>query len=191
MFVKVTTENIIEAAKIHSESWKESHKGFCSKEFVEKRDGFSVDITKKKLERPVTHSPETSGIMDRLYEEWWEKACAWGVVVDGELIAAIQTASEEWSNRLRVVDIWISPEYQKLGLGHALMEVAKEQAFLERRRAIILETQSCNVNAIDFYLHEGFTLIGLDKCCYSNNDLERKEVRLELGYFPKKKTPET
>ena len=27
---------LYEAAKIHSESWKESHKAFCSKEFVEK-----------------------------------------------------------------------------------------------------------------------------------------------------------
>lgn len=34
MVVEVTEDNIYEAAKIHSESWKESHKGFCSKEFV-------------------------------------------------------------------------------------------------------------------------------------------------------------
>ena len=37
----------------------------------------------------------------------------------------------------------------------------------------MLETQSCNTNAIGFYLHEGFTLIGFDACCYANNDLER------------------
>lgn len=49
---------------------------------------------------------------------------------------------------------------------------------------MILETQSCNINAIRFYMHEGFTLMGLDTCCYSNNDLERKEVRLELAWFP-------
>ena len=29
---------LYEAAKIHSESWKESHKAFCSKEFVEKHN---------------------------------------------------------------------------------------------------------------------------------------------------------
>lgn len=34
MFVKVTEENIEAAAKIHSESWRESHKSFCSEEFV-------------------------------------------------------------------------------------------------------------------------------------------------------------
>ncbi len=64
------------------------------------------------------------------------------------------------------------------------MEAAKEQAVRENRRAVILETQSCNVNAIGFYLHEGFTLIGLDTCCYSNEDIRRREVRFELGWFP-------
>ena len=64
------------------------------------------------------------------------------------------------------------------------MELAKNQARSEGWRAVILETQSCNVDAIGFYLHEGFTLIGLDTCCYSNRDIERREVRLELGWFP-------
>ena len=32
--VKITDNNIRDAGKIHSESWKESHKNFCSEEFV-------------------------------------------------------------------------------------------------------------------------------------------------------------
>jgi len=35
-FVKVTELNIADAGRIHSESWKESHRSFCSAEFVEK-----------------------------------------------------------------------------------------------------------------------------------------------------------
>lgn len=35
-FVEVTEQNIADAGRIHSESWKESHRGFCSAEFVEK-----------------------------------------------------------------------------------------------------------------------------------------------------------
>jgi len=81
----------------------------------------------------------------------------------------------------------VAEKYQKQGIGHGLIEMAKEQARRQHCRAIILETQSCNVNAIDFYLHEGFGLIGLDTCSYKNNDLQRKEVRLELGWFPEEK----
>ena len=34
MNVKITENNISEAGEIHSESWKESHKGFCTDEFI-------------------------------------------------------------------------------------------------------------------------------------------------------------
>lgn len=71
----------------------------------------------------------------------------------------------------------MDPSLQKQGIGHALMQIAKQQALLQKRRAIILETQSCNANAIGFYLHEGFELIGLDRICYTNHDLQRREVR--------------
>ena len=70
------------------------------------------------------------------------------------------------------------------GIGHALMNLAKDEARKNGHRMVMLETQSCNTNAIGFYLHEGFTLIGFDACCYANNDLERKEVRIELGWNP-------
>lgn len=146
--------------------------------------GFSLDVTKKRFEKPVTHTPEENDFPDRLYAKWWPNACAWGVIIDGVLKAAIETAVEEWSNRLRVTELWVDRDYQKKGIGHALMETAKEQARKKHCRAVMLETQSCNANAVGFYLHEGFTLIGLDTCCYRNDDLSRKEVRLELGWFP-------
>ncbi|WP_238475983.1 GNAT family N-acetyltransferase [Clostridium manihotivorum] len=155
---------------------------------VNKTDrGYVIDIEKKEFRQSVTHTPEEYDFPDKLYEEHWENAYAWGVVVNDELVAAIETDQELWSNRLRITELWVSETYQKQGIGHELIEIAKEQARRERRRAIILETQSCNVNAVDFYQHEGFTLIGMDTCCYKNNDLKRKEVRLEFGWFPEEK----
>ncbi|WP_242850050.1 GNAT family N-acetyltransferase [Clostridium polynesiense] len=155
---------------------------------VNKTDnGFVIDIEKKDFTAPVTHAPEEHDFPDKLYEEHWKNAYAWGVLVNDELVAAIETDQELWSNRLRITELWVDERYQKQGIGHAFIEIAKEQARRERRRAIILETQSCNVNAIDFYQHEGFNLIGMDTCCYKNNDLQRKEVRLEFGCFPGEK----
>jgi predicted N-acetyltransferase YhbS len=148
---------------------------------------YFVHIEKKLFSEPIKHSPEDYDFPDKLYEDYWENAYAWGVVLDDLLIAAIETCPETWSNRLRVTELWVDERYRRLGIGHALMDIAKEQARLERRRAIILETQSCNVNAIEFYQSEGFSLIGFDSCAYKNNDIDRKEVRLEFGWFPKLK----
>lgn len=144
-------------------------------------NGFDVKLEKKIFEEPVSHYPEEYDFPDKLYQEHWEKAKAWGVVKGQEMVACIETCPEEWSNRLMVTELWVHEDYRRQGIAHALMELAREQARLERRRALILETQSCNVGAIAFYLQEGFTLIGFDSCCYQNRDLERKEVRLNLG----------
>jgi ribosomal protein S18 acetylase RimI-like enzyme len=59
---------------------------------------------------------------------------------------------------------------------HAI-KLAKEKG----ARMLVLETQSCNVKAIQFYLKHGYKLIGFDTAAYSNQDIEKKEVRLELG----------
>ena len=139
---------------------------------------------KKQLESPITHNPQEHDFPDRLFAEHWPQAQAWGIVEAGQLKAAIEICPEDWSNRLRVTELWVDPSLQKQGIGHALMQIAKQQALLQKRRAIILETQSCNANAIGFYLHEGFELIGLDRICYTNHDLQRREVRLEFGWIP-------
>ena len=152
--------------------------------------GFHVEFVKESLDVPVSHYPEEYDFPDKLYQDHWEKAYAWGVIEerDGkqELAACIETCPEEWSNRLMVTELWVHERLRRRGIGHALMAIAKEQAKLEHRRAIILETQSCNVPAMGFYLQEGFELIGFDSCCYTNRDIDRKEVRLDLGYFPRK-----
>ena len=90
---------------------------------------------------------------------------------------------EEWSNRLMVTELWVCEALRRKGVGKRLMDKAKEVAVRQRRRAVILETQSCNMGAIAFYLSQGFELIGFDTCCYTNDDVGRREVRIDLGYF--------
>ena len=148
------------------------------------RDGCTVKLVLKPSEREIVHTPEEYDFPDSLYQDHWEKAEAYGVVGDaGELLACIEVCPEEWSNRLMVTELWVCEELKGRGLGKRLMDKAKETAVKQGRRAIILETQSCNTNAIGFYLHQGFELIGFDTCCYTNNDIGRREVRINLGFF--------
>ena len=152
-------------------------------EIATSTDGSHIDLVKKRMNPPVTHNPEDYDFPDILYPDYWEGAQAWGVVEDGKLLACIETCPEEWSNRLMVTELWVCEALCRQGVGHRLMAIAKEQAKRENRRAIILETQSCNVDAIAFYRHEGFELIGFDSCCYTNRDIERREVRFDMGFF--------
>jgi len=144
-------------------------------------DGFHVSFVKKPFDVPFEKMPTNDG--DKLFQPWWDDVKAWGVVDSGRLIAVIETAVEGWSNRLRVTELWVDSAYHRMGIGKALMDMAVKRAKEERRRVLMLETQSCNENALAFYLAYGFTLIGFDACTYDNSDLARKEVRMELGIF--------
>lgn len=146
--------------------------------------GCTVSLIRKQAEEEIVHTPEEYDFPDSLYQEHWENAEAFGIVSeDGDLLACIEVCPEEWSNRLMVTELWVSDGLRHQGIGKRLMDKAKEIAVSQNRRAVILETQSCNTNAIGFYLHEGFELIGFDTCCYTNNDIGRREVRINLGYF--------
>lgn len=141
-------------------------------------DGFHISFIKKPYDTPFEYLPND---YDKLFQPWWDDVMAWGIVENEKLVAVIETAVEEWSNRLRVTELWIDDAYRRQGIGTALMDIAMKRAKDEKRRAIMLETQSRNEGAIAFYLSYGFTLIGFDACAYKNNDLERKEVRMEMG----------
>lgn len=147
-------------------------------------EGCSINIVKKPANPPIKHTPEEYDFPDRLFEDHWENALAWGVVGENkELLACIEVCPEEWSNRLAVTELWVHESLRHKGVAHRLMEIAKDCARQQKRRALMLETQSCNVNALGFYRHEGFELMGIDRCCYQNNDIERREVRFNMVYF--------
>lgn len=149
--------------------------------------GWHIRLKKKRFEEPVTHTPEEYDFPDKLYEDYRPDAEAWGVFSEsGELLGCIETYPEDWSRRLIVSEMWVTEAFRRQGLGHRLMAAAKERAVRGGYRALMLETQSCNTGAIAFYESEGFILIGYDLCCYSNRDRERREVRLDFGFFPDK-----
>lgn len=146
--------------------------------------GCSMSLVRKQAEEEIIHTPEEYDYPDGLYQDHWVNAEAYGVVSEnGQLLACIEVCPEEWSNRLMVTELWVTEQLRGKGVGKKLMDKAKEIGRDQGRRAVILETQSCNTNAIGFYLHEGFELIGFDTCCYTNNDIGRREVRINLGYL--------
>lgn len=50
MIIEVNDSNLASAAKIHSESWKESHESFCSMSFIEQH---TVEHQKKYLRSEI------------------------------------------------------------------------------------------------------------------------------------------
>jgi len=151
---------------------------FYDVEITREADDFHVSFVKKPFDVPYEKMPDDS---DKLFRPWWDDIKAWGIIDGVRLTAAIETAAEKWSNRLRVTELWIDDASRRQGIGTILMNIAMRRAKEEHRRALMLETQACNEGALAFYLAYGFTLIGFNACDYHNDDLRRGEVRMEMG----------
>jgi len=133
------------------------------------------------FERVPFDTPREINFTDELLEDYLEAPQLIGAFEGGELLGILEVAAENWNNRLRVSNIWVAEGCRRQGIGRQLMRKAEEVAVQQGRRALALETQSCNDPAISFYKSCGFSIIGCDLLAYSNDDIARQEVRLEMG----------
>ena len=119
---------------------------------------------------------------DVFFGAWLEDPVTFGAFEGGNLIGYVEGSPESWNNRFRISNICVfDPARRQGSVGTALMQAIERAAEASGARMIVLETQTCNENAIAFYRRNGFALIGLDLYAYSNTDPERREVRLEMG----------
>lgn len=140
------------------------------------QDNDTFRFEKKEYNKPVVKS-----FTDTLFSEWLENPVCYGVYEGNVLLGLVEGAMESWNNRFRISNILVMKEYRHKGVGQVLMDTILEEAKKHKARMIVLETQTCNLKAIDFYKKNGFQIIGFDLYSYSNEDLDKQEVRIEMG----------
>ncbi|MBR4289442.1 MAG: GNAT family N-acetyltransferase [Oscillospiraceae bacterium] len=118
---------------------------------------------------------------DELFGDWLEKPVALGAFDGDTLAGVIEGSAESWHNVFRISNILVMEPYRGKGIGRELMNRMLEYArSIPNCRGTILETQSCNYPAISFYRKQGFALSRIDLREYSNEDVQRNEVRLDF-----------
>lgn len=170
---------MIKLKKLKEQEWKDRQL-----EFVYSTDGFydfkcqgytfSLELYRDGVQREVSFT-------DNLFGAWLEKPVAYGAYSGDVLLGIIEFCPESWNNRLRVSNLLVFKDYRRKGVGKTLLNCAIDYAASHGFRMIVLETQTCNINAIGFYLSMGFEPIGFDLYSYSNADMDKCEVRLEMG----------
>ena len=143
---------------------------------IEQNEIFSIKLVKKPYDGEV----EKVFTM-KLYQEWLEEPSAFLLSKDSKTIGYLEVNKESWSNRLRITELLIFEEYRHLGYGTVLLDKAKDIAKKDNLREIILGTETCDSKAIDFYIKNGFRVNGIDLSFYGNNDVEKREVRIEMA----------
>ena len=138
-------------------------------------------VTEIRLVPTRFPAPKIKSYEMEFYPPYYEHAEAYGAFDKNDLIAAIEVNEETWNKRLRVTELWVADAWRRKGYGSLLLSHAKRLAKEKGCRMVILETQSCNTASLELYRKNGFSIVGLDLSCYQNDDVERGEVRLELG----------
>ena len=144
-------------------------------DIVRTSGGFEIEY--KRFDAPVERSFD-----DTFFGEWLETPVAYGAFEDGKLLGYVEGAPEGWNNRYRLSNICVFDCANRHGgIGSVLMNAILCEAKESGARMIVLETQTCNENAIAFYRKNGFELIGFDLYAYTNSDPEQHEIRIEMG----------
>jgi len=142
-----------------------------------KDSGWYIAFELKHFNKAFTKSQPV-----KIFEDYKGNPECYIAEVNGNESGIISLSLQEWNNAARIWDMYIYDNNMKRkGIGTALMNIAKKRAKEIKARAIVLETQTSNYSAIEFYKKNGFELIGFDKLAYTNKDIERAEVRIEMG----------
>ena len=142
----------------------------------DRNKGWNFNLEKKEFKEPFTKY-----LKEKVFEPHKKNAEYYLAANDsGEEIGLLVIGKQSWNNLLRIWDIYIIEDWQQKGIGTKLLQFTEKRAKILKIRGIILESQSSNFPAIQFYLKFGFELTGLDLVAYSNTDREKNEVRLEM-----------
>jgi ribosomal protein S18 acetylase RimI-like enzyme len=138
--------------------------------------GWRIDLIRKPFDETLNKN-----YRGKLFEDHVEEPRVFAAQVVNEEVGWIELGYDGWNNRMRVWEFLVAEEFRKQGIGTLLMNHAVLIARQKGARMLVLETQTNNATAIDFYLRFGFEFMGLDTAAYSNDDVEKREVRLEMG----------
>ena len=142
------------------------------------KGNFGFSFERVNLDIPYSHDS-----YDTLYQPYFADCEAYAAVENGEILGYIEIDREHWNSRLRITNLLVDEKHRGQGIGRFLVNEVSKIARCEDFRLIVLETQTCNTPAVDFYLSMGFTFAGTNLFFYSNVDIEEKEVMIEMVKF--------
>lgn len=86
----------------------------------------------------------------------------------------------EWNNTIWLMDIRVRADRKRAGVGTALVHSLAAEARSSGARGILVETQTTNAPAVDFYRHLGFRIAGFNDHLYTNHDRHSGDIALYL-----------
>ncbi len=98
----------------------------------------------------------------------------------GQVAGVVLLNLEKWRSVARIVDIIVGRQFRRYGIGSLLLNCASDWARNRGCWAIVLETQTVNDPAIQFYLRNGLEVWSIDQHFYPPGSVEH-EIAIFMG----------
>jgi ribosomal protein S18 acetylase RimI-like enzyme len=112
---------------------------------------WKIELALKPLHTALVKHDES-----RLFREYVEEPQVFAAEMDGDRVGWLELGYHPWTNRMRVWQFVVNNGFRRKGIGALLKRKAVAVSKAKGARMLILETQTCNVPAINFYLKCGF-----------------------------------
>lgn len=143
-------------------------------------NSFSIRLDLIDLESPYIKEDMNNEEDLHKYQSYIDMGYSIGLFKDNELVALAISEPQKWNNTIMLWHLQVHQKYRRNKYGKKLINelfmIAQENGF----RAVTLETQNTNTEAIHFYLNCGFTFEGIDLSLYA------MEAREEAAVFMRK-----
>jgi ribosomal protein S18 acetylase RimI-like enzyme len=87
-------------------------------------------------------------------------------LANGEVAGCILLSVEEWRSVTQVEDLMVGHQFRRYGVGSLLLNCAADWARNRKCWAVVLETQSHNYPALQFYLRNGLEVWSINQNYY-------------------------
>lgn len=98
-------------------------------------------------------------------------------------VALLDASLEDWNETVRIWNLYVDRAHRGNGLGKQLIAHTQVWAKKHQARALVVETQTNNLPACNFYKACGFELCGIDDFLYVNHGANAKMGVGEVALF--------
>lgn len=140
----------------------------------------AVELEPFRRERPLIKRWEPFEEDRKRFEAIVAEGNSYFLLEDSDPVGLFLLERYEWNNCLNIELIEVVRGRRGRGCGGLMLERIHGIAAAMGVRAIRLEAQTTNGDAIGFYRKHGYAIEGIDLSLYSNADLESQEVAVIL-----------
>lgn len=145
-----------------------------------RRLAFAFELLEMQVDPPIYKDAyEGRTVLD--VERWLREIEGGYVALAADHIAgAILLTIDEEHAIMRIQDLIVGRQYRRYGIGSLLLRCAADWARKRDCWAMVLETQNINYPAIQFYLHHGLEIWGIQQPSYPPGSTKH-EVSILMG----------